>query len=59
MVKNPPAYAGDKGLILGLGRSPERNGNPLMYSCPVIPMTEEPGMLQSMQMQQGWTQHSD
>ena len=30
MVKNPPASAGDMGLIPGLGRSPgEGNGNPL------------------------------
>ena len=29
-VKNPPANAGDSGLIPGLGRNPrERNGNPL------------------------------
>ena len=34
MVKNPPANAGDMGLILGLGRSPgEGNDNPLQYSC--------------------------
>ena len=34
MVKNPPANAGDMGLIPGLGRSPgEGNGNPLQYSC--------------------------
>ena len=34
MVKNPPANAGDMGLILGLGRSPgKENGNPLQYSC--------------------------
>ena len=34
MVKNPPADAGDAGLIPGLGRSPgEGNGNPLQYSC--------------------------
>ena len=34
MVKNPPANAGDPGLIPGLGRYPgERNGNPLYYSC--------------------------
>ena len=33
MVKNPPANAGDMGLILGLGRSPgEGNGNPCQYS---------------------------
>ena len=34
VVKNPPANAGDTGLIPGSGRSPiERNGNPLQYSC--------------------------
>ena len=34
VVKNPPANAGDVGLIPGSGRSPgERNGNPLQYSC--------------------------
>ena len=33
VVKNPPANAGDKGSIPGLGRSPgERNGNSLQYS---------------------------
>ena len=34
MVKNPPADAGDSGLIPRLGRSPgEGNGNALRYSC--------------------------
>ena len=34
MVKNPPARAGDKGLIPGWRRNPgEGNGNPLQYSC--------------------------
>ena len=34
VVKNPPANAGDTGLIRQLGRSPgEGNGNPLQYSC--------------------------
>ena len=34
MVKNPPANAGDAGVIFGLGRSlGEGNGNPLQYSC--------------------------
>ena len=34
MVKNPPANAGDAGLILGLERSPGGgNGNPLQCSC--------------------------
>ena len=32
--KNPPANAGDAGLIPGLGRSPGgENGDPLQYSC--------------------------
>ena len=34
VVKNPPANAGDVGLIPGLGRCPgEGNGDPLQYSC--------------------------
>ena len=34
MVKNPPANAGDAGLIPVLRRSPGGgNGNPLQYSC--------------------------
>ena len=34
VVKNPPANAGDVGLMPGLGRSPgEGNGNPFHYSC--------------------------
>ena len=34
VVKNPPANAGDAGLITRLGRFPgEGNGNPLQYSC--------------------------
>ena len=39
-VKNPPANAGEAGLIPGLGRSPgEGNGNhPLQYSCLKNPM---------------------
>ena len=39
MVKNPPANAGDMGLIPGSGRSPGGgNGNPLQYSCLENPM---------------------
>ena len=39
MVKNPPANAGDMGLIPELGRCPgEGNGNPLQYSCLGNPM---------------------
>ena len=38
-VKNPPANAGDAGLILALRRSPgEGNGYPLQYSCLENPM---------------------
>ena len=34
VIKNPPANAGDAGLIPGLGRSPEDgNANPLQYAC--------------------------
>ena len=34
MVENPPADAGNEGLILGPGRSPGGgHGNPLQYSC--------------------------
>ena len=34
MVKDPPANAGDVGLIPGSGRCPgEGNGYPLLYSC--------------------------
>ena len=32
-VENPPANAGDTGLIPGSGRSPEGKGNPLWYYC--------------------------
>ena len=39
MVKNPPANAGDGGLINGWGISPgEENGNPLQYSFLGNPM---------------------
>ena len=34
VVKNPPANAGDLGLIPGSGKSPEGgNGYPLQYTC--------------------------
>ena len=39
MIKNPPAIAGDQGLIPGLGRSlGGRHGNPLQNSCLENPM---------------------
>ena len=34
VIKNPPANAGNMGLIPGSGKSPaERNGNPFQCSC--------------------------
>ena len=36
--KESACYAGDMGLILGLGRSAGGNGNPLLYSCLENPM---------------------
>ena len=49
-VKDPPANAGDAGVIPALGRSPGGgNGKPLQYSClQEIPWTKEPGGLQSI-----------
>ena len=53
-VKNLPASAGDirdVGSIPGLGRSPGgENGNPLQFAWE-IPWTEEPGRLQSTELQ--------
>ena len=52
MVKNPPANAGDAGLIAGSGRSPGGGSdNPLQYSCLGHPRTEEPGRRQSVGLQ--------
>ena len=49
MVKNPPANAGDAGLIPGSGRSPGGgNGNHSSILAWEIPWTEEPGGLQSV-----------
>ena len=46
-VKNPPAKAGDLGLIPGSGKSrDEGNDNPPKYSC--LEISEEPGRLQFM-----------
>ena len=48
MVQNPPANAGDMGLIPEWGRSPgEGNGNLLSILAWEIPWTEEPDGLQS------------
>ena len=54
VVKNPPANARDAGSIPGWGRTPgEGNGNTLHTSILAwkIPWAEEPGGLQSMQLQ--------
>ena len=52
VVQNPPANAGDKGLIPGLGISLEKematHSNILAWR---IPSTEEPGRLHSMESQ--------
>ena len=54
--KEPACNAGDPGLIPGSGRySGEGNGYPLQCSCLENPMTEEPGRLQSMGMQESDT----
>ena len=48
VIKNPSVSVRDVGLILELGRFPERGySNSLQYSCLRIPWTEEPGRLQS------------
>ena len=56
MVKNPPAGAGDTrdaGVTPGRGRSPPvGKSNPLQNSHRENPMTEEPGWLQSMGLQE-------
>ena len=59
MVRNPSANAGDAGdvgLIPGLGRPPGKEMAPhsgiLAWK---IPLTEEPGGLQSMGSQKSWT----
>ena len=64
-VKNLPTMQEmwDAGLIPGSGRSPGGgNGNSCQYSCLKIPGTEDPGGLQSMELQRvgnDWpTKHS-
>ena len=56
VVKNPPADAGDMDLIPGLEDSLEKgmatHSSILAWR---IPWTEEPGRLQSMGLQKGWT----
>ena len=50
--KESACSARDPGSILGSGRSPgEGHGNPLQYSCLENSWTEEPGGLQSIDLQ--------
>ena len=60
MVKNPPANAGNAGLIPQLGGSPREGNAP--YSSILarrIPWTEEPSGLLSMGSQKSQTQLSN
>ena len=60
VVKNPPAKAGDMGLILGSGRSlGEGNGNPPQYSCLGNPTDKGAWRLQSMGLQKSQIWLSD
>ena len=60
VVKNPPANAGDVGLIPGLGRSPGKgNGNPLQYSCLENPMDRRAWWAAIYGVAQSWTRLSD
>ena len=55
-VKNPPANAGDSGLIPGSGRSPgEGNGSSLQYSCLGSPMDRGTWQAASHGVRKGWT----
>ena len=60
-VKNPPANAGDLGLIPGLGRSPgERKGYPLQCSRLENPMDRGTGGLHTVHgVTEGQTRLSD
>ena len=54
--KEPVYNAGDSGLIPGSGRCPgEGNGHPLHIPAWRIPLTEEPGWVQSMESVHGAT----
>ena len=63
VVKNLPDKAEDlrdAGSIPGLGRSPGgAHGNPLQCSCLENPMDEEPGRLQSIELQRVRHNYSD
>ena len=60
MVKNPPANAGDAGLLPGLGKSPGGgNGNPLQYSSLGNAMDIEAWWATVHGVAQSWTELSD
>ena len=53
---NPPASAGDTGLIPGSERSPgEGNGNPLQYSCLESPMDRGAWRATVLVVAKSWT----
>ena len=60
VIKNPSAKAGDAGTILWLGRSP---GDEMTTHSSILawesPWTEEPGRLESMELQKSRAQPSD
>ena len=59
-VKNPHANVGSTGSIPGSGRSPgEGNSNHSSNLAWEIPLTEEPGGLQSMGLRKSQIQFSD
>ena len=59
-IRNPPANAGDKVSIPGLGRCPGKgNSNPLQYSCLGNPMDREAWQSTVMGSQKSWTRLSD
>ena len=58
--KESACNAGDVGLILGLGRSPEEgNGKPLQYSCLENPMDRGAWRVTVHGIAKNWTQLSD
>ena len=59
-VRNPPAKAGDAGLITASGRSPgEGNCNPLHYSCLENSMDRGPWQATVHRVAKSWTRLSD
>ena len=56
VAKNPPANAGDTGLIPGSGRSPgEGNGSPLQYSYLENPMDRRAWWTTVREVAKSWT----